>query len=91
MSFSIKLNRLNSDLDLKEPYLVSQVLYLTSDHFYKLCQSILDYFLMGRVVAFVFVIVYDLILIGCLVFTRPSLGVAYLIATLSHYVIDLRE
>ena len=91
MSFSIKLNRLNSDLDLKEPYLLSQVLYLTSDHFYKLCQSILDYLLMGRVVAFVFVIVYDLILIGCPVFTRPSLGVAYLIATLSHYVIDLRE
>ena len=46
---------------------------------------------MGRVIVFVFKIVYDLILIGCLVFTRPSLGVAYLIATLSHYVIDLRE
>ena len=46
---------------------------------------------MGRVIAFVFVIVYDLILIGCPVFTRPSLGVAYLIATLSHYAIVLRE
>ena len=46
---------------------------------------------MGRVIVFVFKIVYDLILIGCPVFTRPSLGVAYLIATLSHYVIALRE
>ena len=46
---------------------------------------------MGRVIAFVFVMVYDLILRGCPAFTRPSLGGACLITTLSHYVIALRK